>query len=92
MIPTGPQARDDGATRGRHHGVPPELLACVDVRHVYLDGRQAARLDGVPQRVAVMRQRPGVDDVGLADQPVIGDVRVAVEDVVVVVESFKFAE
>src|SRR5205823_11397097 len=46
----------------RDHRVPPPLLALVDVREMDLDDRHLDELDGVADRIAVVRPCAGIDD------------------------------
>src|SRR4051812_29423536 len=64
MIPGGPEPNDASAARARRHRDVAERLTRVDVRHVHLDHREAARFDRVAERVGVMRQRAEVGDDG----------------------------
>src|ERR687898_1782892 len=45
--------------------VAPPLLALLDIREVYLDDGHPEQLEGVPDRVAVVRPRSRVDDDGV---------------------------
>src|SRR4051794_2349394 len=61
MIASAPEAADRAATHTRHDRRVPERLSCRDVRHVYLDHGQVARLDRVAERVGVVGKRAGVE-------------------------------
>jgi hypothetical protein len=60
-VPVHAEAADDSGRYRRDHRVVPELLTRVDVRDVHLDERRAQQGAGVPDRVRVMRPRPGVE-------------------------------
>jgi hypothetical protein len=60
-VPVHAEAADDSGRYRRDHRVVPELLARVDVGDVHLDQRRPQQGAGVPDRVRVMRPRPGVE-------------------------------
>lgn len=62
------KANDDAVGNGRNEGVVAELFARVDVRDVYLDGRDRHSLDGIVDGNGGVGIGTGVEDNGIAER------------------------